>query len=105
MTPLFGFQRKHLRGLAHSLRPVATVGHAGLTEAFVAELARALGDHELIKVAMHKPDDKKALAAEMASLTDSALAGLVGHTAILYRPHPEEPRIKLPVRTEGEDAP
>lgn len=103
MTPLLGFQRKHLRGLAHSLRPIATLGRSRLSEAFVAELVRALDDHELIKVAMHKPEDKKALAAEMASRTDAALAGLVGHTAILYRPRPEKPRIKLPTRAVEED--
>ena len=43
-------QRKHLRALAHALRPVIRLGNAGLTPAVTAETARALEDHELIKV-------------------------------------------------------
>ena len=103
MTPLHGFQRKYLRGLAHSLRPLVTVGKAGLTDEFVRELTRALEDHELVKVAMHKPTDKKALAAELAAASDAVLAGLIGHTAVLYRPHPEKPRIRVPERSVAED--
>ena len=59
---------------------------------------RALLDHELIKVRMREPPDKKAMAAELAARTDACLCGLVGHTAILSRPHPERPRIALPRR-------
>jgi RNA-binding protein len=105
MTPLHGFQRKYLRGLAHSMRPLVTVGRAGLTDEFRRELARILDEHELVKVAMHKPEDKKALAAELAVAADAVLAGLIGHTAVLYRPHPEKPRIKVPTRSPAEPEP
>jgi RNA-binding protein len=43
-------QRRHLKGLAHRLKPVILMGNAGLTDAVVAETHRALADHELIKV-------------------------------------------------------
>ncbi|HXC58639.1 MAG TPA: YhbY family RNA-binding protein, partial [Steroidobacteraceae bacterium] len=43
-------QRRHLKGLAHPLKPVILMGNAGLTEGVVAETQRALADHELIKV-------------------------------------------------------
>src|SRR5260370_8312469 len=43
-------QRKHLRALAHALRPVIHLGNAGLTAAVARETERALRDHELIKV-------------------------------------------------------
>jgi RNA-binding protein len=43
-------QLRFLRGRAHALRPVIQVGQQGLTEGVRAETARALGDHELIKV-------------------------------------------------------
>lgn len=89
-------QRKHLRGLAHALQPVVHVGQAGASEAVAAELDRALDAHELVKVRLHEPDDKKALAAELAELAGAQLCGLVGHTVILYRRHPETPRIRLP---------
>ena len=43
-------QRRHLRGLAHALKPVVRLGSAGLSAAVTAETARALDAHELIKV-------------------------------------------------------
>ena len=102
-TPLRGFQRKHLRGLAHGLNPAVQVGHAGVTDAVITALDSALADHELIKVAMHRPADKKALAAELAARSGAHLCGTIGHIAILYRPRPGEPTIQLPQR-EGDAA-
>ena len=93
-----GFQRKYLRGLAHSLKPVSQIGRQGLTEESVEAVRTALSDHELIKVSMHKPKDKKGMAAELAQRTESELCGLIGHTMILYRAHPDEPVIRLPQR-------
>ena len=43
-------QKKHLRRLAHPMNPIVMLGNAGLTDAVVAELDRALTDHELVKV-------------------------------------------------------
>jgi RNA-binding protein len=90
-------QRKHLRGLAHALEPVVHVGQAGVTDAVLAELERALAAHELIKVRLHQPEDKKALAAAVEGRTGATSCGLVGHVVILYRRHPETPRIALPI--------
>ena len=70
-----------------------------------AALDTALTDHELVKVRLRAPDDKKGAANSLAEGSRSALCGLVGHTVILYRPHPENPQIELPVRkTEGKAA-
>jgi RNA-binding protein len=91
-----GFQRKYLRGLAHSLEPVVQVGQNGVCDAVVEQIQAQLLSHELIKVKMHEPSDKKAMAAELARESGAELCGLIGHVAILYRPHPEEPTIKLP---------
>jgi RNA-binding protein len=89
-------QRKHLRGLAHALDPLVQVGHQGVTDGVVAQVARALLDHELIKVRLHEPEDKKAMAADLATRSLSALCGLIGHTVILFKPHPDKPRIAVP---------
>lgn len=97
-APLAGYQRKHLRGLAHSLRPVLQVGANGVTDAVIREAARALRDHELIKIAMKNPLDKKGMAARLAEETDAHLCGLVGHVVILYRRRDEKPKIKVPTR-------
>lgn len=97
-SELQGFQRKRLLGLCHRLKPVVQVGHRGLTRGVFEEASAALRAHELIKVRMMEPEDKKAMARELAKRCDARLCGLVGHTVILYRPHPERPRIELPSR-------
>jgi len=90
---LSGAQRQRLRGRAHGLDPVVLVGHAGVTDAVIEAVDEALLAHELIKVRLHQPEDKKGAAAEIAERASAALCGLVGHTVILYRPHPTHPRI------------
>lgn len=68
------------------------VGHSGVTEGVVKATAAALLAHELIKVRLHEPEDKKGMAQAIADGTQAMLCGLIGHTAILYRPHPTRPR-------------
>lgn len=98
-TPaLLGFQRKHLRKLAHSLDPVVYVGEAGISEPVIAALDAALRDHELVKVRLRQPQDKKAMAATLAERSGAELCGLLGHTAILFRRNPENPGIEVPSR-------
>jgi RNA-binding protein len=91
-------QRRHLRGLAHALKPVIRLGNAGLTPAVVAETARALEDHELIKVKAAGADReaRDALFAALARDTGSALVNRIGHVAVLYRPRAPLPRILIP---------
>jgi RNA-binding protein len=97
-TPLRGFQRRHLRKLAHPLRPIVHIGEAGVAPPVVAALDQALADHELVKVRLHEPDDKKGIARHLAEASGAELCGLVGHTVILYRRNEDEPRIDLPER-------
>ena len=68
-------QRKYLRGLGHALNPVLLVGQHGMTPAVIAEAARALHDHELIKVKFRgaERDARDAGLAELATATDSVL--------------------------------
>jgi len=91
-------QRRHLRGLAHSLKPVVRLGNAGLTEAVAGETGRALLRHELIKVKAPGGDreTRDALFAALAAHTASALVHRIGNVAVLYRPHPQLPRILIP---------
>jgi RNA-binding protein len=91
-------QRRHLRGLAHELEPIIRLGNAGLTDAVATETARALHDHELIKVRAAGGDReaRDALFVELAQRTASALIHRIGHVAVLYRPHATLPRIIIP---------
>jgi RNA-binding protein len=91
-------QRRHLRGAAHALKPVVRLGSAGVTAAVVAETARALHDHELIKVKAPGGDReaRDALFAALAHKSGSALVHRIGNVAVLYRPRATLPRILLP---------
>jgi RNA-binding protein len=91
-------QRRHLRGLAHALKPVIRLGGAGLTDAVIQETVRALRDHELIKVKAPGGDRtaRDTLFGELAQRTGSALADRIGNVAVLYRPRADLPRILLP---------
>jgi len=91
-------QRQFLRGLAHPLSPVVRVGKGGATAAVIDETKKSLVAHELIKVRIEVDDSaqRRAIANELASATDSQLAGTIGKVAILYRAREEKPKIKLP---------
>lgn len=100
---LAGFQRRYLRGLANPRKALIQVGEGGISDGVLRALERALDDHELVKVRLHAPDDKKGIARELALRTRAELCGLVGHTVILYRAHPDEPRIELPSRSAASE--
>ncbi len=91
-------QRRHLRALAHALKPVVRLGAAGLTDSVVRETERALADHELIKVkaAAADAEARDTLLAGLAERTASALVQRIGHCAVLYRPRDDVPRIVIP---------
>jgi RNA-binding protein len=84
--------------LAHKIRPVVFVGEGGISDSVAGALDDALTAHELVKVRLRQPDDKKAAAQSLADATGSALCAVVGHTVVLFRPNPDEPRIVLPER-------
>jgi RNA-binding protein len=91
-------QLRHLRGLAHALKPVIQVGQGGLSAGVCAETARALADHELIKVRVQASDRdaRDALIAELVRQTDSALVTRIGHTAVLFKARVPLSRLPLP---------
>jgi RNA-binding protein len=101
MDELDGFQRRHLRGLAHPLKPVVMIGKEGLTEAVVAKTDAELAAHELIKIRFQAAkDEKKEILRELAERTLAELVGVVGHVGILFRQNrePEKRHVRVPVR-------
>ena len=85
-------ERAGLKARAHALEPVVHVGQAGLTDAVLAEVDRALTAHELIKVRIAVTDraGREALGEELCSRTDAAAVQRVGKVIVLWRPRPEE---------------
>ena len=74
------------------------VGKDGITDGLVGALRAALEQHELIKVRMAESiaEDRRAMAAEVATASGAELAQVLGRTLLLYRRRKEEPAIRLP---------
>lgn len=99
VTPLSSKQRAHLRGLAHALKPLVHVGKDGVTVPTIRALREAFNTRELVKVRVldNAPSSPRGVAeALVADVEDAAVVQVVGRTAVLFRPHPDEPEIKLP---------
>ena len=92
---LTGKQRHHLRGLAHALKAIVLIGREGVTDAVVAATEQALLDHELIKVKVSDTADldRNEAAEELAKRTNSHLAQVLGFTFLLFKAHPDNPKI------------
>jgi RNA-binding protein len=97
---LTGKATRYLRSLGHDLEPVVSIGKEGATKGVIGAIARALLDHELIKVRLHleSPIEPRDAGDLIAVNADAALVQVLGRTLLLYRPHPEKPKIVLPVK-------
>jgi len=93
-------QKKRFRTIGHQLNPVVTIGDKGLSDTVVAEIERALNDHELIKVKVVTEDreDKKKIIAELIKQTNAILVQTIGHMALILRkvdkPNPKLSNLK-----------
>ncbi len=94
-------EKKYFRGIGHHLKPVVLVGGGGLSETLLAELDRALEDHELIKVKVHA-EDRDARRAVFDSLPTACACELItaiGGIALIYRAAKKQNRkLSNPVR-------
>ncbi|MBN1554401.1 MAG: YhbY family RNA-binding protein [Phycisphaerae bacterium] len=101
MVSLTGKQKRYLRSIGQRLSADITVGKSGATDALLDHIRRLLEERELIKVRLseeHTGNERKQAAEELAGMADAACAGVVGRTALLYRPNeslPKEKRISL----------
>ncbi|MEA2120023.1 ribosome assembly RNA-binding protein YhbY [Halovibrio sp. HP20-50] len=97
-------QKKAFRSIGHHLNPVVTVSENGVSENLLAELNRALTDHELIKVKLALPerDDRAAIIAELTANSRADLVQAIGKMALLYRRNPKvNPKLSNVTRFEN----
>lgn len=97
-------QKKAFRSIGHHLNPVVTVSENGVSENLLAELSRALNDHELIKVKLAIPEREDRVAALNELVTDSnaELVQTIGKMALLYRHNPKvNPKLSNITRFEN----
>ncbi len=94
---LSGKQRRYLNGLAHNLKPVVTLGNAGLTDNVINEIDLALNTHELIKVKINSGDRLSRLEINdhIAERVACNQVKHIGRVFIYYRPA-KKPSIQLP---------
>jgi RNA-binding protein len=90
MNPLSSKERRQLRALAHTLRPVVTVAGKGLSDSVLQEVDRALADHELIKVKIAVGDrtQRETIIAALCERSGALLVQRIGNIATLIRPNP-----------------
>ncbi len=99
MQELTNAQRRYLRTLAHDIRPIVQIGKGGVTDNVRLSVDRALSGQELIKIKfLDFQDQKQELTDDLVEATGSALIGLIGNIATLYRQQadPDKRKIELP---------
>ncbi len=104
MKTLKGFEKKYLRGLAHDLKPVVLIGKEGITDGTVRAADEELSRHELIKIKFNdfkEKDQKETLSGELVVRTGSSQVGMIGHTAILFRPQTDPAKRRIPLPAKG----
>ena len=89
-------KKKRFRQIRHQLNPVVLLGNQGLSETVLAEIDRALEDHELIKVRIGGEDrEARREAIEvMVATTKSQAVQIIGKIVLLYRAA-KKPNAKL----------
>ena len=89
--PLTQEQKKQFKSIGHHLKPVLIVADNGLTEGVLAELERALHDHELIKVQLRITEREDRLQAidALCKAAHAEVAQVIGKMALIYRKNPK----------------
>ena len=95
---LSGKHRRFLRALGHHLKPSLSVGKQGVTPELIQQFEQCLLAHELVKVKVLEAcsHPRSEVGSSLAEASAGAVAQILGRILLIYRPHPEEPRIKLP---------
>ena len=95
---LTGKQKRFLRGLGHGLKPTVVVGKQGIGATLLRHLEESFEAHELVKVKVLQtaPLGPSESGEEIVAATGAVVAQALGRTLLLYRPHPENPDLKLP---------
>lgn len=91
-------QRAYLRSLANSVTAILQIGKNGINDNLIKQVDDALEARELIKVSVLEtaPEEKRILAEELASSTNSILVQIVGNKITLYRARKKNSKIVIP---------
>ena len=83
--------RRELRARGHALKPVVSIGNAGLSPAVLRELELSLEHHELMKVKIGgaEREQRRQMIDDICKKLDAELVQAVGHIALIYRERSE----------------
>ena len=89
-------QKKRYRSIGHDLNPVVTVADNGLSKGVIAEVNRALDDHELIKIkfSANDRDSRSQLIDRLCQSVNAIKVQQIGKVALLLR-EAKRPNSKL----------
>jgi RNA-binding protein len=84
--------RLALKAQAHAVDAVVRIGAAGLSQAALGEIDRALVAHGLIKVRVPRDDrtEREAIFAAIAERLGAARIQAIGKMIVVYRPPPPD---------------
>ncbi|MCK5813025.1 MAG: YhbY family RNA-binding protein [Cocleimonas sp.] len=95
MNNLSNTQKKQLKGMAHSLKPVVMIGQHGMKESIDNEVANAIKYHQLIKikVGLGDRDARDELIEQIVTTHNAILVQRIGNIAVLYRFNPQKGKL------------
>jgi len=76
---------KDVKRVGHGLRPTVHVGKEGVTDTLIEEIAKQVKNRKVVKVRLlpSVEEDRKRVAEDLATRSDSVLIEVVGHTVLL----------------------
>ena len=93
-----GKQKRYLRSLAVSLKPLIHLGKEGITSSVIEAIDNALEHHELVKINLLKNCELERDEAINIIIKElkSELIQKIGRNFLIYRENPQDRKIKLP---------
>jgi RNA-binding protein len=79
--------KRELRGRGHALKPVVSIGAAGLSRAVLHEIELSLEHHELMKIKIAGTDrqTRREIIDRLCKTLGAELVQAIGHVALIYR--------------------
>ena len=87
-----GRQRRNLRAIGHSQKPLINLGKQGLSNSVKKEIKAQLFDHGLIKIKVLDtcPLSKKECSEKLSSDIEIEVVQIIGKTLLLFCSHTDE---------------
>ncbi len=81
-------QKKRYRSIGHSLNPIVTIAGNGISDNVIAEIDRALNDHELIKIklVLEDKESRKEAITKISQKMNATVIQEIGKVVLLLRP-------------------